>query len=393
MIRSLREKYAARAEELLSLEVELDGGKRPGGPAPLVGRLLEAAGDLLRRATSLGADRATVDRALQRLSDAALSSWSCAVEVGEVSGRLARAASQAVEVAIPDVPEEADTIAGWAMQDLQARDRLESTLVALERLAGLGRDDARALVTQLRGAVTTIDANCRASVASLTPLNPYRRPEAMLLDEPERLRAWWFSGRSGIDDDLLVPILGGERPGTLAPAELEVGEVVASRRSRPISSDDLLRLDLGLASDAERESIARRATRDPELRLALAAMEEGDRAIDEVLQGAAPERPVVTLPTASRATPPDVIEDNADFKVLVFRGPRTVQVVVQPSDPRRLAAAAVFLPDDIGRPLEPFAGEQGLQFELGSPEPLLGQSARLVVKMLDGKSHSVEVRL
>jgi len=215
----------------------------------------------------------------------------------------------------------------------------------------------------------------------------------MLLDEPERLRAWWFSGRSGVEDDLLVPILGGARPGTLAPAEQEVGEVVASRRSRPISSDDLLRLDLGLASDAERESIARLAARDPELRLALAAMEEGDRAIEEVLQGAAPERPVVTLPTASRATPPDVIEDNADFKVLVFRGPRAVQVVVQPSDPRRLAAAAVFLPDEIGRPLEPVAGEQGLKFELGSPEPLSGQSARLVVKTLDGRSHWVEVRL
>jgi len=315
------------------------------------------------------------------------------VAVTELEGRLQRAASQAVEAALPDVPEEAETIAGWAMQDLLARDRLESTLVALERLAALGRDDARLVASQLRQVVGGVDASCRNTVTALTSLNAYRRPEAGLLDEPERRRAWWFAARSGIDDDLLVPILGGERQGTLPPAERAAGEVVMSKRARRISYDDLLRFDLGLSSDDERESIRRRAANDSELRLALSAIEEGDRAIEALTSGADQARTVVPLPTEPRGTPPDIIEENDNFKVLVFRGPRTVQVVVQPHDPRRLAAAAVFRSEAPGTPLSPVTGEYGLHFDLGAPERLRGQSARLVVTLLDGRSHSLEVQL
>ena len=390
---SLREKYAARVDELLSLEVELDGGKRPGGPAPLIGRVLEAAGDLLRRSSALITDRQAVDRALHRVTDSALRTWSCAVEVSELKGRLFRAASQAVEAAIPDVPDEAETIASWAMQDLLARDRLESTLVALERLAALGRDDARAVASHLRALVASVDLGCSAVAASFTPLNGYRRPEAVLLDEPERSRAWWFTAKNGIESDLLVPVLGGERQGTLPRAEALASEVVMSKRARRVSYDDLLRFDLGLSSPDEQESIRRRAAEDPELRLALTAIEEGDRAIDEVTLGSDPGRPVVPLSIEPRSAPPDVVEENRDFKVLVFRGPRTVQVVVQPHDPRRLATAAVFRSGDAATPLAPVSGEYGLHFDLGAPGPLAGQSARIVVKLADGQSHSLEVVL
>lgn len=390
---SLREKYAARVDELLSLEVELEGGRRPGGPAPLVGRVLEAAGDLLRRSAAISPDWQTVDRALHRVSDVALRSWSSAVAVSELEGRLRRAASQAVEAALPDNPDEAETIAGWAMHDLVARDRLESTLVALERLASLGRDDARLVAAHLRTVVGAVDSSCRGTVPALTSLNAYRRPEAGLLDEPERHRAWWFAARNGIDDDLLVPILGGDRHGTIPPAEREAGEMVMSKRGRRLSYDELFRFDLGLSSDGEREAIRRRAVDDPELRLALSAIEEGDRAIDEATGGAEPHRPVVPLPVEPRGTPPDIIEENDAFKVLVFRGPRTVQVVVQPHDPRRLAAAAVFRSEAPGTPVSPVPGEHGLSFDLGAPERLRGQVARLVVRLLDGRSHSLEVQL
>ena len=103
-----------------------------------------------------------------------------------------------------------------------------------------------------------------------------------------------------------------------------------SKRARPLSYDELFRYDLGLSSDGEREAIRRRAVDDPELRLTLSAIEEGDRAIDEAMGGAEPHRSVVPLPVEPRGTPPDIIEENDAFKVLVFRGPRTVQVVVQP---------------------------------------------------------------
>jgi hypothetical protein len=43
--------------------------------------------------------------------------------------------------------------------------------------------------------------------------------------------------------------------------------------------------------------------------------------------------------------------------------------------------------------LSPVTGEYGLHFDLGAPERLRGQSARLVVTLLDGRSHSLEVQL
>lgn len=391
---SPKEKYASRVDELASLEVELDGGRRPGGPGPVVGRLLEAAGDLLRRTRALAPDQGAVERALGRVSDAALRSWGAAVEVDEVSGRLLRAASQAVEVALPDAPDDAATLAGWAMQGLFARDRLESVVVALERLGALGREDAKRLAQHVRASVTSVDRRCRPTVAALTTLNSQRRPEAGLLDEGERERAWWFAAKSGVEHDRLVSTLGGDRPGTLAGLEKEVHEVVMSRRARRVSFDDLLRFDLGLAGEEERALIRRRAREDPELELALAAMEEGERAIDEVLQGAAhAPAPQPAATEGPRGRTPDVVEENGEFKVLVLRGPRTVQVVLQPSDPRRLAAAAVFRSEDGATPIAPVPGEDGLHFELGAPELLRGRSARLVVKLTDGQSRSLDIRL
>jgi hypothetical protein len=392
---SPQKRYVARFDELLSLEVELEGGKRPGGPAPLVGQLLEAAGDLLRRSAVLGVDRGLVDRALGRVSGGALGTFGTSVEVGELEGRLRRAANHAVEVAIPDEPDEVETAASWAMQGLLARDRLESVLFALDHLASLGRQDAGRMAGQMREGVAAVDARCRPTAVALTPLNAYRRAEAVLLDEGERAKAWWFSSRSGIEDDLLVPILGGQRQGTLPEAERDANEVVMSRRTRSISSDDLWRFDLALASEDERKSIRRRAEEDPELRLALVAIEEGERAIDELTSDPVPElaRSRIAAPTERAEVTPDVLEENQDFRVLIFRGPRSVQVVVRPHQPRRLAAAAVFRSEDQGVPLAPVTSEQGLEFDLGSPERLRGQVARLIVKMVDGQSHALEVQL
>ena len=393
MVPSSPAKYAARLTELEALHHELETGKRPGDGAVVVGLLLEAAGDVLRRRVALGVSPSSVTKPLASIPELALRSWGDAVQVVELATRLKRAASQAVESAIPDSPEDGEAMAQWAVQDLQARDRLESALVALETLAGAGRKDAKALATRLRTSVGSVDQVCRAGVASLTALNPARRAEAALIDPEFRGQAWWFSERTGIDDDQLVKVLGGEVKGSM-PAEFKSANAEVSRkRGRPVSFDDLLRFDLGLSTPGEKEVIRLQADADPELKLSLAAMDAAEAAIAEETAGevAVSAAPVST--PVERSSNPQVIEECAEFKVLLFRTKQNVQVVVQPHRLDRLAAAAVYRSDEPDRPFPSAPGDMGLHFELGAPERLAGVLARIVVKLVDGQTHAFEVRL
>lgn len=394
MIAPTRDRYSARVAELESLKHELEGGKRPGDPGPLVGRVLEAAGDLLRRSATVKADTALVTGVLGLIPEAGLASWSDGVQLPELRTRLQRAASQAVEAALPDTPEDGERLAGWAMQDLHARDLLESALVAIEALAAKGRGDAKVLGERLRRAVEDVDAACRPSAPALSALNGHRRGEAALLDESQRTRAWWFAERSGIDDDALVQVLGGEAKGRLPAAERRADGIVTKKRARRISYDELFRFDLGLATTAEAEVLKRQAEDDGELKLVMAAMEEGERAIEELTKDDPPLRSApVPLPVEPRGEAPEVIEDRSEFKVLVFRTKARVQVVVQPRRPDRFAAAAVFRSDEPERGLPSRSGELGHEFELGAPEQVAGKSARVVVKLSDGQTHAIEVKL
>lgn len=394
MITASREKYAARVAELEALHHELEAGKRPGDGAVVVGLLLEAAGDVLRRAGQLGVNAATVTKPLASIPELALRRWAEGVAVDELAMKLKRAASQAVEAAIPDSPEAGEAMTRFAVQDLQSRDRLESALVALEALGASGRGDARSLASRLRGSIAGVDRECRGSVVSLTALNGSRRAEASLLDQTYRQQAWWYSERTGIEDDELVRVLGGEAKGSV-PAELKsASSTVARKRNRPVNADDLLRYDLGLASPAEREVVRLQADADPELKLALAAMAAGDAAIEELTReetGSAPR--VVPVVTTVERSSPEIIEARSEFKVLLFRTRKHVQVVVQPQHPDRFATAAVYKSDapDTACPSSP--GDMGLHFELGSAERLVGTSARVVVKLTDGQTHAFELKL
>jgi hypothetical protein len=388
-------KYAARLTELEALHHELETGKRPGDGAVVVGLLLEAAGDVLRRRTALGATKTNVTRPLGAIPELALRSWCEGVQVAELTAKLKRAASQAVEAALPDSPEDGEAMAQWAVQDLQARDRLESALVALEALAGTGRKDAQTLAARLRTAVGGVDKVCRAGVASLTALNGARRAEAALIDPEFRGQAWWYSERTGIDDDQLVQVLGGEVKGSM-PAEFKsVNSEVSRKRGRPVSFDDLLRFDLGLASPGEKEVIRLQADADPELKLSLAAMDAAEAAIAEETAGevAAPIAAPVFTPVERSGSAPEIIEERADFKVLLFRSKKNVQVVVQPHRLDRLAAAAVYRSDDPDRAFPSSPGDMGLHFDLGAPERCVGVIARIVVKLVDGQTHAFEARL
>ncbi|MFT3708144.1 MAG: hypothetical protein QM817_10865 [Archangium sp.] len=385
---SSREKYAARLNELEALHHELATGKRPGDGGVVVGLLLEAAGDLLRRKTALSVAAGDVVKQLAAINEAGLKAWGDGVQVNELTARLKRAASQAVESALPDSPEEGASMAQWAAQDLQARDRVESAVVALE---ALGRGDAKALATRIRGALQQVDRTCRAMVMSFTALNQTRRTEAALLDTEYRGAAWWYSERTGIEDDGIVGILGGER-GSLNDEARGADKIVRSKRGRSVGFDELFRFDLGLATPAEKEIIRRQADADPELKLALAAMEAAESAISDETKDEVRSVPVVSSPV-ERSSTPEIIEERSEFKVLLFRTKKNVQVVVQPHRLDRFAAAAVYRSDEPDRAFPSKPGDMGIHFDLGEPDALAGKLARVVVKLNDGQTHAFEVRL
>ncbi len=387
------DRYRARLDELDSIRAELENSKRGGDLGPVVGRVLEAAGDLLRRSTRMQIDLAAIDRVLILVPNGGLTSWGEAVSVEDLAKRLARAAEEAVEAALPDTPEDGSTWMSWAMQGLFARDRLESALCSLERLGKNGRHDAGTIHARLKGAVDAADGRLKHKARWLSALNPERRAEAALLDDGHKARAWWFCERCAEADDGLVRALG--EGGQLTGEEAAAHREVTKKRSRQVGFDELFRYDLGLASGAEQALIEAQAKKDPELRRALAAMRDAEAAIEELTGDKPPSNPV---PAGPRSTDGDrgsveVIEDRTEFKVLVFRRQSRVRLVVQPKRTDRFAAAAVFLPDapHTTRPSRDTA--EGLEFDLGPENLLAGQVARVVVRLQGGGEVRLEARL
>jgi hypothetical protein len=388
------EKYRARVDELAPLKAELEAGSRPD-PAPAVGRLLEAAGDLARRRLKVPHDEHALDAALAAIPENALHGWVDGVKADEVAARIERAADQAVDAAIPEQDADGPTLATWAMQTLGARDRLESARVALDRMARAGRPGATVALQRLSDELAAADRRARRCTTRLTALNADRRDELAILDVEQREAAWWFSVESGLEHDLVVKVLGGEARGSLPEGARRAHEVVTQKRSRRVSFDELFRFDLGLATPAEQAALRAAAAADPDLALALEALEAGDEAIAELTKD---EVVSVTarLPTAA-ARPtgdgPEVIEERTEFKLLVFRTKQKVQVVVQPRRQDRFAAAAVYLPDSPQRSVGAEPGEHGLHFDVGPAERVRGLVAKVVVTMADGRAVTSEVPL
>ncbi len=384
-------RYRARVEELESLRGVLakSGGTELG---PVVGRVLEAAGDLLRRSGAVTFPEAVVDQALAAISPEGLRSWLDGTNVEEIGRRVARAADEAVEAALPDETSDGPTWGNWAMQGLLARDRLDSALEALQRLSK-SRVDAMTLHTKLAAQVGTLDSKLKKKARWLTALNPERRAEAALLKDSQR--AWWFSAFCDDAHDGLVRALGGEENGSLGKTEQAANQVVTQSRKRPVNFDELFRFDLGLSTPAEQAVIARQRKENPEFAKALAAMDEGERAIEE-LSGTRDNVIPVKFDAPRRemsSGSPEVVEDRADFQVLLFRRKERVQVVVHPRRSDRIAAAAVFLPDspEISQPARTTA--EGFEFDLGPEEKLRGQRARVVVRLQGGNSVTVVAAL
>ncbi len=389
-------RYRTRIEELQSLKAELEAPRRPGDPAPVVGRVLEAAGDLLRRTQAVPCDRAQLETTLALVPGSGLKSWGEAVSVEDLQARLSRAADEAVEAALPDTPDDGSTWTSWAMQGLFARDRMESALWAVQLLAAQGRKDAAELHARLQSAVRAVDKALAHRAAWLTPLNADRRNEAAILDPEARLKAWWFTARNEPGDDALIAALGGEGSRQLQGAEAAVDAEVKRPRKRPVTFDELFRFDLGLGTAAEKASIAAQGKSNPDFARALAALAEGERAIEELVGPA----PIVNVIPIERATPgrPEpregvLVAEGTEFKVLLFRRRDRVQVVVQPQRAEKFASAAVFLADSPQTARPSISTAEGLEFDLGLAAKVVGQQARVVVRLQGGAEIATLVKL
>jgi hypothetical protein len=392
-------RYQARKDELEALKAELENRERRGDPGPVAQRVLEAAGDLLRRKSCVPCDGGLLDDTLKLLSAEGLSSFADGLLSDELRSRLQRCADEAVEAALPDSDEDAGTWSSWAMQGLYARDRAESAMCALDRMSRLGRPEATQVHGRLTAALSKLDADTKFLAAALTALNASRRTERDLLDPEYRAPAWWFSHRADAAEDGLVQALGSDDAARLSGAEAAVSREVEKPRKRAVSFDELFRFDLGLASDAEVAFIATQRKANPDFARALAAMEEGERAVLE-LTGGAPTHPDNVLPLRRDAGRPStqpasgqVVEERSEFRVLLFRRAQRVHLIVQPARDGALAAAAVFLPDAPERARPSHATPAGLDFELGSEAQLERVTARVVVTLKGGRSTTLAVKL
>lgn len=276
---SPRDRYAARAREL-----RLEGEERRAE------RVLTAAGDLPRRSAALGVDRSAVDAALLALPSHEIEAW--AASLAEHPGQVffSRAAAAAALVALSESPDERALAARAALDALHARDGLESALVALGRRVELGLIDEAAAQRALAAQLEAIDAAAAGRARWLVGLNDLRRRERDLLDPGQRERAHWFSDRASCDG--LVSALAGE-PGDAASWEVHLHSCAACAAdlagSRSIeapptphlTSEQLLRLELGELAPSERARVERHADGCFDCGQALWALADGERAIEE----------------------------------------------------------------------------------------------------------------
>lgn len=383
-------RYLARVDELEALRGELSSPTRLGDPGPIVGRVLEAAGDLLRRSQRVPHDAAAVDRTLQSITAAALLSWEQGAALEALAQRLARAADEAVESAIPDASDDGHAFAAWALEGLSARDRLESALVALSRLGALGRKDAGEVLSRLAPKVAALDQKGKKSARALTALNPARREEVALLDASVRARAWWYGELDSREHDGLVRALGGEGEAPKGAAERAVNALLEQRHRRRVTDDELFRYDLGIASPAEVAIIERQAKEDPELARALAAMADAERAIADL---GGPVTPPSKGP-AKPERPPSVrvMEDRPEATVLLMRRKARLHLVLQPHR-EKFAAAAVYVASSPEKPIKGKSRADGLEYDLGLEEKLSGVQVRAVLKLTDGSERELSFAL
>jgi hypothetical protein len=321
-------------EELARIDAATSNGSpRSGaGAAALAGRALEACGHLLRRlarssaGTDAGLDR--VERVLRALPSGAVAAWAASADLGALEARLRRATDEAVEAALPETPKDAESWAASAREGLEARDAFESQLVAMCFREGLGFEAERSVRERLAAALKAQDLALSPRSRRLVTLNAYRREMRDALDPEHRKRAWWFTSRADCDD--LLPMLAGEKKASEHVERCDECQRDLARarradlpRMRHLSEDDLWKYDLGLLSGAERAYAERHARACGACAEALAALAEGEQEIAALaLTGSdgAGVRPMTLETARGGAEEPEVLADDADFRLFVSRG-------------------------------------------------------------------------
>jgi hypothetical protein len=374
------DRYASRAEELNSLTALLQKSQN----GALIGQVLEAAGDVLRRQQSLRISVGQVVGTLKHISLPALATWAEGIDFGALKARLAEAAIQSVESAIPENDDDHALFSTWAIQGLQSRDKWASALDALQYLAQL-KPEAKSVWHRLTLQLKEIDEACAPLVSSFTAVNAHRRAEAQTLDAPTE--AWWFSERSGIDDDSLVRTLSGTT-GVLRDPERQISHMIAAQRTRKISEEELFRYDSGLANAAEKYAIETAMANNDEWKMISEALKADAEEIEEPRPETIPKRALGRTMVGEGL---DVIEARTEFKVLMFKTKNRSQLVVQPLE--RFAAAAVWHSEDPTKQVKPHIGQFGHHFDLGETAVVGGTHARITVKLTTGKIEVVEVSL
>jgi hypothetical protein len=370
-------RVAEWSEELAAVETALSGASAHTADnadatravASLAGRALEAGGHLLRRAARSGIASPSIERVLRALPSRGVEAWVESVDLAAVEARLRRATDEAVEAGLPETPGEAETWAAWARQGLETRDAFESQLVALRFREGLGFEVERPVRERLAAALGTKDRALWPMSRRLVALNGWRRQMRDALDPEHRAGAWWFTARAECDD--LLAVLAGEKPATKhvegcdeCQRDLARARLVDLPRTRHLSEDDLWNFDLGLLPPAERAYAERHARTCVACAQALAALAEGEQEIAAPTRTAGAGARTVDLPRAGRGgDEPEVLADDADFRLLLFRRGGRVTVVVQPRRPGLVAAAALELS---GRTVHAKPGVDGLEIDLGS---------------------------
>lgn len=367
------------------------------GASPLaVGELLEVVGDVLRRSDRLGTDG--VEEALKGLGRSEVEAWVRQQKPQALQPLLLRAAEESMEVALGEEGDEAELWRASALEGLAARDRAASAaraLVTWEMLKGPLDGDAAVARERFLGTLGQLDTALRPRARWFIPLNAERRTERELLDPVERPGAWWFSARAGCDDLVASwtgrPMKDPEHLKDCASCRADRADtaVVDSPPRRHLTDDELWRLDSGEMGREERERVDAHTAGCGECAQAVLALEEGDAAIDEVMEleeGAAAPRAardsradVSRRPGAARLPEHrEVLEERRDFRVVLVRERQRVRLLVQPLGSRTVTAAVFLSP---GRPsLKPTQGPEGLSFDLSTALASGAHAAHLTVQ-------------
>lgn len=356
-------------EELQSLEGAL---QRATVEPEQVGRALAAAGSLLRRLNAARTDLSRIRNVLTRLPSDAVRVWSTGVEPSSIEARLHRATEEAMEAALPESNDEQDTWRAWAREGVEARDVLESQLVAMRFREGLGFEGDAPSRVRLGEGLLRQDRALKLRARWLVSLNEWRREERDLLDPEHRSNAWWFVERA--DCESLLPALAGEltraehlRTCPQCRDDLQAVRGINARRERHLSEDELWRFDLGMFTQQERAYLERHIQSCGECAQAVSALDVGEEAIRELTVPRTGTATVIDIRSRLRPklSEPEVLADNPHFRLLLFRREQA-RVVVQPKGAHRLAAAALHFVEQPHRTIAARAGLDGIGFDVGA---------------------------